>query len=896
MTGDPMPFRWALRLVPPRWRESVERDLREEAARAGRRGWTATIWLVTHTIGIACWIASRSIADRWRERAGWRQSADGVVLDARLAARAVARQPWSTATIVVTLALGMAATTAVFAVFNHVLFRPIPGIGDLDGLATVYFQPADRHPTFKAAPRAALAALRETPAFTALGAATDTELTVLSHPSADADFVRVEFVTDGYFEALRVGARAGRLLSSDDHTARQPVAVISERWWRRKLGGDPSALGRSISLNREPVTIVGILDDYRGWGAVRIGTIDVWMPMDAPLAERAAVGTDRVLNLIGRLRPGVTAAIAEQQLRAPFAPFAAGARNVMSIGTLSDAPAVPIVYRGLYEINQERTRDLIADHYPFALGAGGLLLLLACANTSNLLLARTIKRARDLAVRSAIGASRWRLARGLLLEAAVVVGLAGGLALVVARLFAGLVQGEQLFAMGPALDAVVLDWRVFAFAGALGAVTVVLFGLVPALTASRPGLPGIVALSSRATRGSRRLRAALVCVQLALAVTLLSGAAVLVRTLQNLRGIDLGMNAGKVVSFEISARRLGNTRDQRVAVGREVLDRLRRAPGVESAAYASPSPFWRGRYPSSLKLQPVDDAAEHEVSTVVVSAEYFQTLEIPLYAGRSFTEAEVGRAPSKEGVGIINESLARQLFGKTPAVGQRIYRSLAARGWELNRTIEIVGVAGDTRFGANLRASGLPALYEPGATGTSAAFFVRSGLPPGEAAATARAAVREVDPTLPLAEAGPLSAAIDRLIPEERVLALLVAGIALVAMILGVSGVHAVIAHTVAERTREFGIRLALGATRATVSRGVLRGVAVLALVGLLCGLALFTGASRWLESRVYGVSALDPVTLGSVSLLLVAAAIAGAWLPARRATRVDPAVALRVE
>jgi predicted permease len=719
---------------------------------------------------------------------------------------------------------------------------------------------------------------------------------VLPHAGADADFVRVEFVTDGYFEALRVRPRAGRLLSADDLTAARSVAVISERWWRRELAGDPAAIGRAISLNREPVTIVGVMDDYRGWGAVRIGSIDIWMPMDAPLAERTAVSTDTVFNLIGRLRPGVTPAIAEQQLHAPFAPFAAEARTVMTMGTLSPAPPVPTVYPGLYEINQERTRASIAELYPFALGAGGLLLLLACANTSNLLLARTMARARDLGVRSALGASRWRLARGLLIEAAVVVGLAAGLAVLLARVFAGLVQGERLFDTGPALDVVGLDWRVFAFVGALAAATVVLFGLVPALAASRPGMPGAVALSSRATRGSRRLRAALVCVQLALAVMLLSGAGVLVRTLQNLRGIDLGMNAGQVVSFEISAMRLGYARDQRIALGQEVLDRLRSAPGVESAAYASPSPFWRGRYPASLKVEPVDDAAEHDVGSVVVSAGYFQTLEIPLLAGRGFTEAEAGRAPSKEGVGIVNASLARQLFGGTRAVGRRIFLSRAARGWELDRTIEIVGVVGDTRFGWNLRESGRPALYEPGATGTSAVFFSRSGRPPSEAAAAARAALREVNPTLPLADVGPLRATVDRLIPEERVLALLVGSIALLALVLGVSGVHAVIAHTVAERTREFGIRLALGATRGTVSRGVLRGVALLAVVGLLCGLALFAGAAQWLESRVYGVSARDPVTLGGVSALLVAAALAGAWLPARRATRVDPVVALRAE
>ncbi len=686
---DPLLFRWALRLVPARWRESVERDLREEAARSGGRGWSAHLWLVTQVLGISLRLAGRSLADRWQGRTAWSRSADSALFDARFAARAIWRQPWSTATIIVTLAIGMAAPTAVFAVFDHVLFRPIPGVGDPAGLATVYFQPDDRHPTFRNVPRAALAALRHVDAFTALGAADDAEVAVLPNPGADATFVQVEFVTGGYLDALRVRARAGRLLSTDDFAARRSVAIVSERWWRRELGGDPSAIGRSISLNREPVTIVGIVDDYRGWGAVRIGTIDIWVPMDAPLAQDAAVTTDRVFTLVGRLRPGVTAAIAEQQLRAPFAPFAGAARNVMSIGELSAAPTVPIVYPGLYEINQERTRSRIADMYPFALGAGGLLLLLACANTSNLLLARTMKRMRDLAVRSAIGASRWRLARGLLIEAALVVGLAAGIALALARGFAGLVEGEQLFDTGPALDAVGLDWRVFAFVGALGAVTVVLFGLVPALTASRPGLPGAVARSSRATRGSRRLRATLVCVQLALAVTLLSGAGVLVRTLQNLRSIDLGMDAGQVVSLEIPAMRLGHTREQQVALGQEILDRLRNAPGVESAAAASPSPFWRGIYPASLKVEPVPDAAEHDVATVVTSADYFQTLGIPLRAGRPFTEAETQRAPSRDGVGIINASLARQLFGEAPAVGRRIYLSRAARGWELDRTIEI---------------------------------------------------------------------------------------------------------------------------------------------------------------------------------------------------------------
>jgi predicted permease len=892
----PAAFRLALRLVPRRWRESVERDLLEEAARRRRRRAARDAWLILQTIAIALRMAGRSLVDRWAAGSGWRRVADGVIADVRGSLRQIARQPWSTATIVVTLALGMSATVAVFAIFNHVLFRPIPGVGDPDGLATVYFQPADRQTTFRVAPREALAALRQTDAFTALGTATDAQLAVLPQPGADADVVRVEFVTDGYFEALQVRPRAGRLLAADDLTARRSVAVVSERWWRNEFNRDPSAIGRAISVNHEPVTIVGVLDDYRGWGAVRIGTIDIWMPFDSPLAERSAVSTDGFLNLIGRLRPGLTTTAAEQRLRAPFAPFAADAKVRMSIGQLSDAPPVPTVYPGLYEINQERTRADIAQLYPFAFGAGGLLLLLACANTSNLLLASTLKRARDLAVRSAIGASRWRLARGLLVEASVVVGLAAVLSVIVAQGFVSVAQGEQLFDSGPVLDAVDLDWRVIAFASGVGGLTVVLFGLVPALVASRPGVPGAVALSRRATRGSRRLRAALVCVQLALALILLSGAGVLLRSLQNLRAIDLGMNADGVVSLELSLFRLGYSGDRAAALVQRVLDRLRTAPGVESAAYATASPLSRLRFPASLKTAPVDEAPPREVSALTVSADYFETLRIPVRAGRAFTDAESGRPVSREGVGIVNEALARLMFGDAPAVGRRLYLSRAARGWQLARTIEIVGVVGDTRFGADLRAAAPPALYEPGAVRAIAVFFARSRVPSAEAIAAVRSAVRDVDPTLPLAQLGPLSAAIERLIPEERVLALLVGGIALLAILLGVSGVHAVIAHMVAERAREFGIRLALGATRGVVSRGVLRVVGLMAVVGLVCGLGVFALASRLLESRVYGVSPLDPLTLGAVSVLLVAAALAGAWLPTRRAMRADPIAALRAE
>jgi predicted permease len=385
-------------------------------------------------------------------------------------------------------------------------------------------------------------------------------------------------------------------------------------------------------------------------------------------------------------------------------------------------------------------------------------------------------------------------------------------------------------------------------------------------------------------------------VQLALAMTLLGGAGVLVRSLQNLRHADLGMQPEGVVTFGMNPRRLHSDAERQFGLVRDTIAQLRSAPGIESVAFASPSPFWSGRVPASVKVEPTEQAPEHAVSRTVVSADYFSTLGIPMRVGRVFAEAEFERTRRKDSVAIVNESLARHLFGGRSAVGRQIYLSQSARGWELYRVLDIVGVAGDTMSGGNLRQPGGFAVYEPaGGNLGFGAFFVRSRLPAAETVSTARTTVRTIEPNLPIA-VGSLADEIDRLLPRERMLAFLISGIALLATILGVAGVYAVLAHTVAERAREFGIRLALGASRTAVSTGVLRSVAGLALAGLAAGVAIFAAASRLLESHVYGVSPMDPVTLTAVGVLLVVAALAGAWLPARRATRVDPATALRME
>ena len=309
-----------MRIIPGRWRESVERDLLEEAARSGRRGLRLGTWLTIQTLAIAFALAGRSFRDWWRTRPHWRSALEGLGLDIRFAWRAMARQPWSTSAIVLILAVGLSASTAAFAVFNHVLFRPIPGIANPDELATVYFQPAGRQSTYFSATRDALEAFRSAGLFVALGSSSESELPVVPRTGADAEPVEVEVVTAGYLDALRVRARAGRLLTPDDFAARRSVVLISERWWRSRFGGDASAIGQSISISGHPAVIAGVVADYRGWGALRIGTIDIWMPADAPPVPSRLELPARVFSLVGRLRPDVPFAIAEQQLRARFAP------------------------------------------------------------------------------------------------------------------------------------------------------------------------------------------------------------------------------------------------------------------------------------------------------------------------------------------------------------------------------------------------------------------------------------------------------------------------------------------------------------------------------------------------------------------------------------------------
>ena len=550
--------------------------------------------------------------------------------------------------------------------------------------------------------------------------------------------------------------------------------------------------------------------------------------------------------------------------------------------------------------------------FPFLMGGAVLLLLVACANTANLLLARTRRRTRDLALQAALGAGRLRLVRRLLVEAALLAVAASAVGLAISLLITTGLRGMQIFASVPEVVDLAIDARVTAFAMLVTAATVLMFGLLPAVRASRADVRTLLPSTSIATPRSQRIRMALVASQLAISLTLLGAAGVLLRSLTNLRAQDVGMRTHDVVSFSVNARQIGYNAARRDQLVRDVMTRLESTPGVAAVAFASPPAFWgSGRLSRRIRLDAAVERPDVEVETMTISGNYFGVLGIPMIEGRTFRADEFQRPPQKSGgVAIVSTSLARELFGSEAAVGRRIvrgsWRMPAAAVMSLDATpgafvaereLEVVGVVSDTRTSWTLRRGSAALLYEPGGQQiVYGSFYLSSARPTAETAALARRVVRDLEPGLPVTSLGTVHDEIERLIPEERLFARVMSIVALLAMILGIAGTYAVMMYTVAERTREFGIRAALGARPSAIARGVLGRALLMCAIGVAAGVGMFAAASRVIESRLYGVSALDPASLLGAAALLSAATIVAAWLPARRATQVDPTIALRTD
>ena len=807
----------------------------------------------------------------------------------------MARQPASTAAIVTTLALGIGATAAAYAVFNTILFRPVPGLHDADRVVTVAVEaPSAPGAWVNYSASRLIAVLRGTTALQGPAASYKMTVPVVAGEHGDPERLDVEAVRDEYLSVLGVRTRLGRLIDDEEASRGADVALISERFWRSHFGASPQAIGSDVRVDGHRYSVVGVVDAYEGWGPSRVGTVAVWIAGGSgpQLSER--VRKMDAWLVIGRVAPGASRAVVEAQIRTAY-----------RLATPPGDPAaayVPVLYPGLHpQGTADVAREVLAI-YPLAMGATAVLLLLACANAANLLLARIARHERALALRSALGASRGRLLRGITVEAAVLAAASAIAGLGIAALLTSTLSGAQPFRAGPALVDVPIDWRVAGFASVVAAVTLLLFSTLPAFAGSHVDIRGLLQQSGRATSGRQRTQHALVVLQLALALVLVTSAGVLTRSVAHLRGLDLGMRPDQVVEFSIDTLDGGAELTTPDAFFRDVLSRVERTSGVLAAGIAAPPAFasfapraFRGFVRAAGGVdRPYRDATRRHVS-----GGYFAALGIPMVAGRTFTADEYTSTSRNEGSAgvIVSANLARLLFGGISVVGRHLTVTTTYDVETNARDVEIIGVAGDTRSGWDYLHDGGPVVYEPDrARYAVSTFYVRSTLAPADMERQLRDVMRGVEPRIPMRNVMTLRQEFDALFPEDRTIAELMRLVAGLAFALGLFGVASVMACTLAERTRELGIRAALGASTGRLTREVLRPAFVSGVAGVGIGLVLFALLSNGLASHVHGVSALDPLTLAAAATLLLAAALAAAWVPTRRAARTDPTVTLRAE
>jgi len=809
---------------------------------------------------------------------------DGFLRDVRHALRQLRQSPGFTLVAVTILALGIGVNSAIFALVNAALLRPQPYAAP-EELVNVYvgdsrgeeFVTTSR-PEYRAfAERTEL--FRGTTAF---------EPQIASRETDDGATVAfVEAVAANYWDVLGVSPLLGRGFLPEEEEGGAVVAVVGYQVWQHELGGTPDVLGQTVRLNGSPVTIVGVAPpEYRG--VINALATQYWLPygsanaIDPAGATRSEDRGARGTFVRARLAPGVTAEQAQagvdlvmQRLEREFPESNTGRRALV--------------------VPTERVRfhpSIDGVLYPIAallLVVVGLVLAIACSNIAGLLLARATARQREVAVRLAIGAGRGRLIRQLLTESALIGGIGGLAGLAIAWAITRALVAFQPPIPVPVTVDLSLDGRVLAFTAALSLVTGILFGLAPALRSTRPDLVG--SLKSEEARGSggrRRLslRNLLVVGQVAVSVILLAGAGLFVRSLGKAQSIEPGFETERMAILTVSLAQGGRTAEADRELLRSYLERVRALPGVERATIADRVPLGvtvrsRGISIEGFTAPGGDD--DLEIDVAAVGPEYFQTLGIPLVAGRVFESADDANAPR---VAIVSEAMARAYWGRVDVVGEQV---------RMGEPVEIVGVARDTKV-RTLGERPRPYLYTP--IGQEhpdlASVIAATSGEPGPVLELMRRELRATVANLPVFDAKTMAQHLGVALFLPRMAAGLLGAFGLLGLGLAALGLYGVIAFAVAQRTREIGIRMALGARASEVVRVVVRESVTLVTVGLAIGLAIALAATKPLGALLVGVAPGDPVTLLGVALVLVLAAVLASLVPARRAARVDPLVALR--
>jgi putative ABC transport system permease protein len=698
-------------------------------------------------------------------------------------------------------------------------------------------------------------------------------------------------VTGRFFGTLGVPALRGRgVLPGEDSAGHDHVVVLTYGLWQRVLGGEPGVVGRSLSLNGEPYEVVGVMPD--GFRDVFIRAVELWTPIVfRPDEFGDGERTHEHLNLVARVRPGVPLeqAAAEvhtlaEQLKAEYPDAYAQDWSLL---------ATPL---------SRRATGTVRPALLVLLGAVGFVLLIACANVANLLLARAAARSKEIAVRTALGASRERLVRQLLTES-LLLALAGGvlglgLAFWGVRSVAALNPGNL-----PRADEIGIDPPVMLFTLVVSLLTGLLFGLAPALHASATDLHGMLkdgGRGSAGSRGSHGIRRMLVIAEVALALTLLTGAGLLVKSFARLQGVDPGFDPDRVLTFNLAlppARYPSDT--QQVAFFNQVLPALAATPGVRSVGSTSVVPFGGNWSTSSFEVegyQPPRGQPGPWGDIRIVSPSFFGALGIPLRRGRLLTAEDGAGAPR---VAVVDEELARRYWPGADPIGKRITygpppgaADTSAREW-----IEVVGVVGHTKH-EGLDAESRVQVYLPYAQRPMpfSTVVLRTSADPAGYVNQARRVVQSIDPDQPIANPRTMEELIAQSVGQRRLSMLLLSVFSGLALVLASVGIYGLMSYSVAQRSRELGVRIALGAARSDVLRLVLRQGMRLALIGIGVGVGAAFALTRVIASQLYGVKATDPATFATVALLLAVTALAANLVPAVRATRVDPAVVLRDE
>jgi predicted permease len=927
---------WFIRIVgvivPRRlragWRQEWEAELRHREAMLAewdRLDWRHKLdllWRSTSAFWDVLWLQPKRLEDE-------------MFQDLRYGLRIMLKHKGFTLVVVLTLALGVGANTAVFSLLDAMLLKMLPVKEPeqlvlfrwVSGEKTLWrsksdFEQEDIAPGLKSGTTFSYAGFEQLRAHNR--SLSDIFAFSIKDFNARIDGKVEEVsswvVSGGYFTGLGVPALLGRTLTEDDDRANaEPAAVISYDFWQRRFGGDPAIVGKVVYLSDTPFTIVGVISP-EFYGTVDVGErLDFSVPLalfpqtqpqdDNPLSDPR----NWWLFVMGRMKPGTSREQAQGELNLAYQQHAADLQKLYK--DQRDMPRLEFL-SGSQGVFQARRR--FSQPLRLLMIIAVLVLAVACLNIANLLLARAASRRKEIAVRLAAGASRLRLIRQLLTESLLLAGLGGALGLVLSHWGKTVLLALRPFGISTTMDDVKLDLRTLGFTLAISALTGFIFGLAPALRATKVDLNSALKEGSGHTGYSRsRLSKGLIVSQVAISLVLLVGAGLYIRTVRNLIGVDIGFNRENLLNFDLALNKIGYKGERLANLYRQLFDRIEATPGVRSVTGTTNCSVFNTTCTTQFCVPGYRPQPDEKMSLAYyrVAPNFFETMDVPILRGRPLirqdnelpidalaTEQRLGGKPPKSvvaprQVAVINQAMAHKYFPNVDPIGRGFSLSANCGG---ERIAEIVGIAGDVRH-SGLRAEIRPTAYLPyveyplGAPGRMI-FIVRTASDPNLMVAAIRQAVQDIEPRLPLAGVGTQAEGISGHVTESRNIASLTSFFGLLALILVAIGLYGVMSYTVARRTHEIGVRMALGAERGDVLRLMMRETLWLALAGVALGIPAAIIATRWITDQLFQVAPYDPLTITLVTLLLVAVMTLAGYLPARKATQVDPLIALRCE